>query len=105
MTSTLCVTSTVDPSVLDDFNDWYQREHIPDARRLLQGVRKVTRWRSLTTPNQVTTVYEFESADEVHAALNGDGIKTLIAEFDRLWSGKVERDRSGSVQIYDSSRP
>lgn len=103
MTAILCVTATVDPAVRDEFDHWYATDHIPAARRLLVGIRDVTRWRSMTTPNQVSTVYRFEDEEQLRAALEGAAIKSLIADFDRLWSGKVVRERSGHVLIYQAS--
>ena len=52
MTALLAVTSTVDPSVRAEFDHWYETEHIPDARRMLEGIGRVTRWRSSRHPRR-----------------------------------------------------
>lgn len=105
MTALLAVTSTVDPAVREAFDHWYETEHIPDAQRLLEGVNRVTRWRSTTTADQVVTVYEFSTAEQVRAALESEAITELIAEFDRLWSGTVLRTRAGFELVYVTADP
>lgn len=105
MTALLAVTSTVDPAVREAFDHWYETEHIPDAQRLLEGISRVTRWRSTTAADQVVTVYEFGTAEQVQAALAGEAIKDLIAEFDRLWAGTVSRARAGFELVYVTADP
>jgi hypothetical protein len=101
----LCVQATVHPAVTDAFNRWYETEHIPDARRRLVGIERVTRWRSLTTDNQFTTVYEFDDEQQVVDALESAAIKDLIGEFDRRWSHYVVRERSGHLRVFTSDSP
>ena len=54
-----------------------------------------------STPEEVVTVYEFDTTEQVLTALESDAIQKLIAEFDRLWSGKVVRARAGFEIVYD----
>lgn len=103
LTGILCVTSTLsDPSVADAFQQWYDAEHIPDARQALVGVRRVQRWRSLTEEGVYTAVYEFDSEQQMLDALGSAEIKELIAEFDRRWGAVVVRTRAGHAVVASS---
>lgn len=102
MTGLLTLRATVDDSVADQFGRWYEEEHIPDAMRAFRGVTRVTRWKSLTEDRVFTTAYEFDTDQHVLESLNGDAIKPLIGEFDRLWNGTVTRTRSGHVLLFST---
>lgn len=77
-----------DAAVAEAFNRWYNSEHVPEATRRFEGVRRVTRWRSMTEPGLFTTVYEFDEVASVERAIGSDAMRELVAEFDHLWSAR-----------------
>jgi hypothetical protein len=74
------------------FDDWYRREHLPDAMKAFSA-RAAWRGWSVTDPSVHSAHYQFESLDLLEEVMVGPNIKLLIAEFDRCWNGRVIRTR------------
>ena len=68
------------------FDDWYRREHLPQA---IAAFRAEKGWRfwSETEPSAHQATYQFPDRAAADHALNSDGMKALVAEFDRCWPG------------------
>jgi hypothetical protein len=79
------VRATVaDPAKRRAFDEWYQKEHLPDAARAF-GVKKARRFWSASDPSLHLAMYEFADQAALDRATGGDALKALIAEFDRCW--------------------
>jgi hypothetical protein len=79
------VRATVaDPSKRKAFDEWYHREHLPDAAKAF-GVKKAWRFWSVNDPSLHQASYEFADQAALDRAMNGDAMKALVAEFDRCW--------------------
>ena len=81
-----------DESDRADFDHWYETEHLPDALGIFGANRAWRSW-SRTDPSVHIAFYEFGNIAAAEAIQDAPGLKDMIAEFDRLWSGKVERSR------------
>jgi hypothetical protein len=93
MTAYFIVRAKVlDAAVKDDFNRWYQDEHLPDA---LKGFNARRAWRgwSALDPSVHHAFYEFDDVARAQAIQGSDALKRLVAEFDRAWGDKVTRTR------------
>lgn len=92
MTAYFIVKAQVDPAVKNDFDRWYQNEHLPDA---LKGFKAKRAWRgwSQTEANVHYACYEFDDLASAQAIQGSDALKALVAEFDRAWGDKVRRSR------------
>ena len=73
------------------FDQWYSREHLPDAAKAF-GVNKAWRFWSVNDPSLHEAMYEFADQAALDRAMSGDALKTLVAEFDRCWP-EVKRTR------------
>jgi len=82
----------LDPAVRDDFDRWYRDEHLPDACRAFDARRAWRGW-STVDPMVHHAFYEFDDVSGIEAIQGSEALKGLIAEFDRLWDGKVTRSR------------
>ncbi|MBE0627894.1 MAG: hypothetical protein IH606_24130 [Burkholderiales bacterium] len=82
----------VDAALRGDFDRWYQNEHLPDA---LKGFNARRAWRgwSAVDPSVHYAYYEFDSLAQAQAIPGSDILKSLVAEFDRVWGDKVTRRR------------
>jgi hypothetical protein len=80
-----------DPTKRAAFDDWYRREHLADAMKVF-GAEKAWRFWSVTDPATHQATYQVASAAAAQAALNSNGMKQLIADFDRAWPG-IPRSR------------
>ena len=79
------VRATVaDPAKRKAFDEWYQREHLPDAVKAF-GAKKAWRFWSVSDPSVHQASYEFADQAALDRATSGDALKPLIAEFDRSW--------------------
>ena len=77
------VRATVaDPARRKAFDEWYRREHMPDAAKAF-GVKKAWRFWSVSEPSLHQATYEFADQAALDAAMGGAALKTLVAEFDR----------------------
>ena len=92
-TSFIVRAQVVDPTARDSFDQWYQNEHLPDAVKAF-GARRAWRGWSDVEENVHYAFYEFDDPAAVHALSGSDALSALIAEFDRLWTGKVTRTRN-----------
>jgi len=82
----------VDAAVKNDFDRWYQDEHLPDALKAFTARRA---WRGWSTVDPLVhhAFYEFDSMARAQAIQGSDALKALVAEFDRVWGNKVTRSR------------
>jgi hypothetical protein len=92
MTACLIVRAIVDSKRKDDFDIWYQKEHLPDAMNALGSMSAKRGW-SIEDPNTHVAIYEFASITEASKATNSQEIIDLISEFDKHWDGFVTRTR------------
>jgi hypothetical protein len=67
MTALLLVVVDVDPEHEDEFNRWYDEEHIPE-KRATRGFRSARRYASHDQPGRYLAVYEIDDADVVTSA-------------------------------------
>jgi hypothetical protein len=67
MTALLLVVVDVDPEHEDEFNRWYDEEHIPE-KRATRGFRSARRYASHDQPGRYLAVYEIDEADVVTSA-------------------------------------
>lgn len=92
MTAYLIVRAEVDEADREAFDQWYETEHLPDAKAGFGALTARRGW-SDVEPGIHYAFYEFPSLEKAREVLASDGIKELIAEFDRVWQGRVTRKR------------
>jgi len=79
------VRSTVaDAAKRKAFDKWYETEHLPDASEAF-GIKRAWRFWSLTEPSLHQATYEFADEAALDRAMKGDGLKELVAIFNRDW--------------------
>ncbi len=81
-----------DAAVTDDFDRWYQDEHLQEALKDFRARRAWRGW-SEVDPSVHYAFYEFDDVASVRAIQGSDALKRLAAEFDRVWGDKVKRSR------------
>lgn len=81
-----------DPDDRAGFDEWYEKEHLPDALKTF-GCEGAWRTWSRSDPSVHIAFYEFSNIQGANAIQDSDGIKGMIAEFDRVWGDKVTRSR------------
>ncbi|MDE2007782.1 MAG: hypothetical protein KGI51_14530 [Rhodospirillales bacterium] len=81
-----------DPAERDRFEHWYETEHMPDAIAAFGAAGGWRCW-SRTEPAVHFAFYSFPDAEAALAAAASPRLPALIAEFDRVWGGRVTRTR------------
>ena len=90
----------VDADVKDDFDRWYQDEHLPDALEAFNARRAWRGWSAVDAKVHFA-FYEFDDLAAAKAIPESDALKGLVVEFDRMWGDKVTRSREivDAIQI------
>lgn len=92
----LTVRATVaDASQRQAFDQWYAKEHLPDAAKTF-GAENAWRLWSVTDPSQHLAAYQFPDLASLERATSGAEMKRLVADFDRDWPG-IPRTREIAV--------
>ena len=81
-----------DAADVPKFDEWYEKEHLPDAVAAFSATRAWRCWSSIN-PGIHHAYYEFPSEAAALAILDTDKIKALIQEFDDKWGDRVHRTR------------
>lgn len=82
------------------FDRWYGEEHLPDARKSFAARRAWRGWSDID-PLLHYAVYEFDNLEQVRALPGSDAMQRLVAEFDRVWGAKVQRERDRVEIVQD----
>ena len=88
----LAVRATVPDAELARFDHWYESDHLPWAKRVFAANRAWRCW-SRTDPTLHVAFYEFDSVEAAQATQTAEETKALVADFDRVWQGRVTRTR------------
>ena len=88
----LAVRAEVPEADRERFDHWYATDHLPWALRVFEARRAWRCW-SRTDPGLHIAFYEFDSVEAASATQTAEATKALVADFDRVWEGRVSRRR------------
>ena len=93
MTAYLLVRAEVEKESREKFDNWYQKEHLPNALKEFKD--SIAAWRAWSDVEDGIHLafYKFKNLDAAHKLLNSDLMKKFIKEFDSHWDKKVIRTR------------
>ncbi|MDF1704917.1 MAG: hypothetical protein P1U38_09090 [Aeromicrobium sp.] len=74
------------------FEDWYEAEHLPQAKAAL-GARAARRGWSTVDEGVHCALYEFESAEHMTSKVGSPDLQALLDAFDEAWPEGVVRRR------------
>ncbi len=74
-----------------EFDAWYSGDHLPWAMKVF-GADKGWRFWSESDSSVHQATYQFADKAEAERAVNSEGMKELVADFDRAWPD-VKRSR------------
>jgi len=87
------VRSVVEPPLRQRFDQWYSSHHLPMALSEFK-CEKCWRFWSALDAGVHYAAYQFTDLARLDAALNSDGFKMLVADFDQAWPHGVSRTRA-----------
>jgi hypothetical protein len=82
------------------FDHWYETDHLPWALRSFGACRAWRCW-SRSDPGLHIAFYEFDSVAAAEATQTAEGTKALVADFDRVWEGRVTRRREILEMVHE----
>ncbi len=96
----LIVMARVKPEDEAAFNQWYNEDHLPKAIERFPGVLSGRRYKILEGEQdyQYLAMYEFETAESMHATVRSEVMDELVREFDAAF-GKGGRRRILAEQV------
>ena len=98
----LAVRATVEPGREDEFNRWYNSEHIPDVVNTFAACLGAARYKVTDGDgsHQYIALYAFRSAEELQAAIKSDEIKKLIRIYDEAIGTFSTRTRTTYSRVF-----
>lgn len=91
----LIVRANVDPSVMDDFYQWYEQTHLPHVMEI-PGIVKAYRTNWGRGPANWTALYEFDNEESVQRALTSP--QATVARQD--WERWLPHVSELTVEVY-----
>lgn len=86
------VRAEVRRDLRDDFDRWYETDHLPEVIEAL-GARGGTRYWSTTDETVHFAIYDFDDLEYLQQMMSSPALTGLVAEFDRNWPDGVVRTR------------
>jgi len=95
-TALLIVTVDIEPEREDEFNRWYDEEHVPE-KLAAPGFHSARRFKHFTIPHRYLAIYEVDEGDTVTNA-------TYMSQKQTPWSASIQEawrawDRDVWVEI------
>ena len=91
MTCYLIVKSDTKLVDREKFDNWYEKEHLIEAREAFMAKSAKRGW--IKDSNFHLAIYEFKNSRDAEKAINSKNLENLIKKFDQKWENKVHRTR------------
>ena len=91
-TTFFLVRAVVAPHLREKFDHWYSTDHLPWAIKVFKCDKAWRLW-SEVEEGVHYAVYSFADRAACDAAMKSEGLKELIADFDKSWPEGVTRTR------------
>jgi len=103
----LSVRATVEAGREDEFNRWYNSEHIPDVVNMFPGCFGASRFKVMDgdSSHQYMALYAFRTAEKLRAAIGSPEIKELIRRYDEAIGSFGTRARTTYTQVFHYEKP
>jgi hypothetical protein len=101
-TTFFLVRAVVAPELREKFDRWYSASHLPWAIKVFK-CEKAWRFWSETEPGVHYAVYKFADKAACDAAMKSEGLKDMIADFDKTWPQGVTRTRDIVTLVEESA--
>ena len=88
----LIVKSFVPSHLKKDFDNWYEKEHLLEAKESFYAISAFRGWE---TENKDThyAYYEFDNLEKARKILKSEALKKMINIYDNKWSNQIDRTR------------
>ena len=97
---TLIVRAVVPADLRDQFDLWYEAEHLPEAQDAFGAYEAYRGW-SDDNPDAHFALYRFTETGAVDRITKDGRLGVLVGKFDERWQGRVTRTRE-VIQVRQS---
>ena len=88
----LVVKSLVPSHLKKDFDNWYENEHLSEAKQSFGAISASRGWEIENEDNHYA-YYEFDNLKKANEILKSDALKKMINIYDKKWSNQIDRTR------------
>tara|TARA_B100001057_G_scaffold473755_1_gene538597 strand:+ start:236 stop:541 length:306 start_codon:yes stop_codon:yes gene_type:complete len=88
----LVVKSFVPSYLKKDFDDWYEKEHLSEAKQTFSAISASRGW-EIENENIHYAYYEFDSLKKANKILKSEALNIMIHIYDKKWSNQIDRTR------------
>ena len=88
----LVVKSFVPTHLKKDFDDWYEKEHLFEAKQTFSAISASRGWQ-IENIEIHYAYYEFDNLKLANEILKSDALKKMINIYDKKWSNHIEKTR------------
>ena len=88
----LVVKSLVPSHLKKDFDDWYEKEHLFEAKQTFSAISASRGWQ-IENEDIHYAYYEFDNLKKANEILKSEPLKRMISIYDKKWSNQIDRTR------------
>ena len=88
----LVVKSLVPSHLKKDFDDWYENEHLSQAKQSFSSISASRGW-EIENEDIHYAYYEFDNLKKANEILKSEALNKMINIYDKKWSNQIERKR------------
>ena len=88
----LVVKSFVPSHLKKDFDDWYEKEHLFEAKQTFYAISAFRGWK-IENEDIHYAYYEFDSLEKANEILKSEALNKMIHIYDNKWSNQIDRTR------------
>ena len=88
----LVVKSLVPSHLKKDFDDWYENEHLSEAKQSFNAISSSRGW-EIENKDIHYAYYEFDDLKKANEILKSEALKKMISIYDKKWSNQIDRTR------------
>ena len=88
----LVVKSFVPSHLKQKFDDWYEKEHLSEAKNTFYAISASRGW-VMEKEDMHYAYYQFDNLKEANKILKGEALRKMIKIFDKKWSDQVYKTR------------
>ena len=89
----LVVKSFVPTHLKKDFDDWYEKEHLFEAKQTFSAISASRGWQ-IENEDIHHAYYEFDSLEKANEILKSEASNKMIHIYDKKWLNQIDRKRN-----------
>ena len=88
----LVVKSFVPTHLKKNFDNWYEKEHLFEAKQTFSAISASRGWQ-IECEDIHYAYYEFDNLKKANEILKSEALKKMINIYDKKWSNQIDRIR------------